>query len=221
MATLPHYLVRCYCSSDLLNLFICLISSRFNFGVSGNPALRLGKPGCGVGLGYGLRFKSQFGHFVVDYAINAFQQKTVYFGISNLASWMQQAEEVEDFTPFPPPHPLFQLQSTEAAYTTWYSLLIQFQILQHPNLGMKLDIQNNWNGRRISCFSWNILGFHEINRYISFYRIASGYSLKHIPDISFLIGKRNLYVQIYVAAVIEYGLMHINFLCDLVLFKFV
>lgn len=54
--------------------------------VSGNPALRQGKPGCGVGLGYGLRFKSQFGHFQVDYAINAFQQKTVYFGISNLAS---------------------------------------------------------------------------------------------------------------------------------------
>ncbi|XP_068338032.1 outer envelope protein 39, chloroplastic [Pyrus communis] len=54
--------------------------------VPGNPALRLGKPGSGVGLGYGLRFKSQFGHFVVDYAINAFQQKTVYFGISNLAS---------------------------------------------------------------------------------------------------------------------------------------
>uniref|UniRef100_A0A7N2KMY9 Bacterial surface antigen (D15) domain-containing protein n=1 Tax=Quercus lobata TaxID=97700 RepID=A0A7N2KMY9_QUELO len=52
----------------------------------GNPALRQGKPGCGVGLGYGLRFKSQFGHFQVDYAINAFQQKTVYFGISNLAS---------------------------------------------------------------------------------------------------------------------------------------
>lgn len=54
--------------------------------VPGNPALRQGKPGCGVGLGYGLRFKSQFGHFQVDYAINAFQQKTVYFGISNLAS---------------------------------------------------------------------------------------------------------------------------------------
>lgn len=61
----------------------------------------------------------------------------------------------------------------------------------------------------IRHFSWNILGFHEINRYTSFYRIASGYSLKHVPDISFLIGKRNLYVQIYIAAVIEDGLMHI------------
>lgn len=56
--------------------------------VSGNPALRHGKPGSGFGLGYGLRFKSQFGHFQVDYAINGFQQKTVYFSISNIASWM-------------------------------------------------------------------------------------------------------------------------------------
>ncbi|THG10185.1 hypothetical protein TEA_013878 [Camellia sinensis var. sinensis] len=54
--------------------------------MSGNPALRHGKPGSGVGLGYGLRFKSQFGHLQVDYAINAFEQKTVYFGFSNLAS---------------------------------------------------------------------------------------------------------------------------------------
>ncbi|KAK9939199.1 hypothetical protein M0R45_015905 [Rubus argutus] len=54
--------------------------------VPGNPALRLGKPGSGVGLGYGLRLKSQFGHFVVDTLLMPFQQKTVYFGISNLAS---------------------------------------------------------------------------------------------------------------------------------------
>lgn len=54
--------------------------------VPGNPALRHGKPGSGVGLGYGLRFKSQLGHLQVDYAINAFEQKTVYFGFSNLAS---------------------------------------------------------------------------------------------------------------------------------------
>ncbi|KAK4369599.1 hypothetical protein RND71_013391 [Anisodus tanguticus] len=55
--------------------------------VPGNPALRHGKPGNGVGLGYGLRFKSQLGHFQVDYAVNAFQQRTVYFGFSNLPSW--------------------------------------------------------------------------------------------------------------------------------------
>lgn len=54
--------------------------------VPGNPSLRHGKPGNGVGFGYGLRFKSQLGHFQVDYAINAFQQKTVYFGFSNLGS---------------------------------------------------------------------------------------------------------------------------------------
>lgn len=54
--------------------------------VPGNPALRQGKPGSGVGLGYSLRMKSRLGHFQVDYAINAFQERTVYFGISNLAS---------------------------------------------------------------------------------------------------------------------------------------
>ncbi|KAI4386150.1 hypothetical protein MLD38_004109 [Melastoma candidum] len=52
--------------------------------VPGNPSLRHGKPGSGVGLGYGLRFKSNFGDFQVDYAVNAFQQRTVYFGIRNL-----------------------------------------------------------------------------------------------------------------------------------------
>ncbi|KAL5151983.1 Outer envelope protein 80, chloroplastic [Glycine soja] len=54
--------------------------------VPGNPALRQSKPGSGIGLGYGLRFKSQFGHFQVDYAVNAYQQRTLYFGLSNLAS---------------------------------------------------------------------------------------------------------------------------------------
>ncbi|CAA2986005.1 outer envelope 80, chloroplastic [Olea europaea subsp. europaea] len=54
--------------------------------VPGNPALRHGKPGSGIGFGYGLRFKSQLGHFQVDYAVNAFQQRILYFGFSNLAS---------------------------------------------------------------------------------------------------------------------------------------
>lgn len=54
--------------------------------VPGNPALRQGKPGSGIGLGYGLRLKSRFGHFQVDYAINAFHQRTLYFGLSNLPS---------------------------------------------------------------------------------------------------------------------------------------
>lgn len=54
--------------------------------VPGNPALRHGKPGNGVGFGYGFRFKSQVGQLQVDYAINAFQQRTVYFSFGNLAS---------------------------------------------------------------------------------------------------------------------------------------
>ncbi|CAN8255143.1 unnamed protein product [Cochlearia groenlandica] len=54
--------------------------------VPGNPSLRLGKPGFGYGFGYGLRFKSPLGHLQVDYAINAFNQKTLYFGVTNIAS---------------------------------------------------------------------------------------------------------------------------------------
>lgn len=52
--------------------------------VPGNPALRQGKPGFGVGFGYGLRFNSHLGQLRVDYAINAFQRKTIYFGLSNV-----------------------------------------------------------------------------------------------------------------------------------------
>ncbi|KAI4301132.1 hypothetical protein L6164_034444 [Bauhinia variegata] len=51
--------------------------------VPGNPALRKGKPGSGYGIGYGVRFKSQLAHVQVEYAINAFQQRTIYFGIRN------------------------------------------------------------------------------------------------------------------------------------------
>lgn len=53
--------------------------------VPGNPALRQGKPGSGFGAGYGLRFKSPVGNFQIDYAMNRFKQKTVYFGITNIA----------------------------------------------------------------------------------------------------------------------------------------
>lgn len=53
--------------------------------VPGNPSLRFGKPGSGVGLGYGLRFKSQLGHLQVDLAINSFLQKTIYFGFTNVS----------------------------------------------------------------------------------------------------------------------------------------
>lgn len=53
----------------------------------GNPGLRHGKPGNGVGVGYGVRVKFPMGHFQVDYALNDYQQKTIYFGFSNVASW--------------------------------------------------------------------------------------------------------------------------------------
>lgn len=90
-----------FCSSALL-VFVFLQDSNFciNFpancvnwhllvcvSVSGNPSLRHGKPGSGVGLGYGLRLKSHLGHLQVDLAINSFKQKTVYFGFSNVSWW--------------------------------------------------------------------------------------------------------------------------------------
>ncbi|KAM0012590.1 putative bacterial surface antigen (D15), surface antigen D15 [Helianthus debilis subsp. tardiflorus] len=66
----------CDCGTDLG-------SGRY---VPGNPGLRHGKPGNGVGVGYGIRVKFPMGHFQVDYALNDYQQKTIYFGFSNVAS---------------------------------------------------------------------------------------------------------------------------------------
>lgn len=51
--------------------------------MAGNPALRQGKPGFGVGFGYGIHFNTDLGQIRVDYAMNAFSRKTIYFGISN------------------------------------------------------------------------------------------------------------------------------------------
>ena len=53
--------------------------------LSGNPALRKGKPGFGIGSGYGLRFNSRLGELRIDYAINSFKRKTVYFGINSVS----------------------------------------------------------------------------------------------------------------------------------------
>ena len=51
--------------------------------IAGNPALRQGKPGFGVGFGYGLHFNTDLGQIRVDYAMNAFSRKTIYFGINS------------------------------------------------------------------------------------------------------------------------------------------
>ncbi|KAF0925264.1 hypothetical protein E2562_015975 [Oryza meyeriana var. granulata] len=51
--------------------------------VPGNPALRQGKPGFGVGFGYGIHFNTDLGQIRVDYAMNAFSRKTIYFGINS------------------------------------------------------------------------------------------------------------------------------------------
>ncbi|WJX18472.1 hypothetical protein P8452_08267 [Trifolium repens] len=62
------------CGSDL----------RSSHMVPGNPGQRKGKPGSGYGIGFGIRFKTKLAQIKVDYAINAFQQRSVYFGINNL-----------------------------------------------------------------------------------------------------------------------------------------
>lgn len=51
--------------------------------VPGNPALRQGKPGFGVGFGYGVHFNTDIGQIRVDYAMNAFSRKTFYFSINS------------------------------------------------------------------------------------------------------------------------------------------
>ncbi|KAK7345795.1 hypothetical protein VNO77_16406 [Canavalia gladiata] len=51
--------------------------------IPGEPAVRQGKPGTGFGIGYGIRFNTRLGQIKFDYAINAFQQRTAYFEISN------------------------------------------------------------------------------------------------------------------------------------------
>uniref|UniRef100_A0A452ZID1 Bacterial surface antigen (D15) domain-containing protein n=1 Tax=Aegilops tauschii subsp. strangulata TaxID=200361 RepID=A0A452ZID1_AEGTS len=50
--------------------------------MAGNPALRQGKPGFGVGFGYGVHFNTDIGQIRVDYAMNAFSRKTFYFSIN-------------------------------------------------------------------------------------------------------------------------------------------
>ncbi|KEH42570.1 outer membrane OMP85 family protein [Medicago truncatula] len=52
--------------------------------VPGNPGHRHGKPGSGYGIGCGIRFKTKLAQIKFDYAINAFHQRSLYFGISNL-----------------------------------------------------------------------------------------------------------------------------------------
>ncbi|XP_072956382.1 outer envelope protein 39, chloroplastic isoform X1 [Typha angustifolia] len=54
--------------------------------VPGNPALRHGKPGFGIGFGFGIRLNSRLGQVWVDYAINAFRGKGFYFGVNNVGS---------------------------------------------------------------------------------------------------------------------------------------
>lgn len=85
----PDGLIIIFFTDVVLSLSLsetCFPQMIFDVGISGNPALRQGKPGSGAGLGYGLRYRSPFGSLQLDCAINAFQQKTLYFGITNLAS---------------------------------------------------------------------------------------------------------------------------------------
>ncbi|XP_078442651.1 outer membrane OMP85 family protein [Wolffia australiana] len=50
--------------------------------VPGNPALRQGKPGQGLGAGAGLRWSSSLGQIQLDYAVNDARRTTLYLGVS-------------------------------------------------------------------------------------------------------------------------------------------
>ncbi|GER39583.1 outer membrane OMP85 family protein [Striga asiatica] len=80
----PGFGLRPVTCPTFMNRFVT-VRDETPFQMDGNPALRHGKPGSGFGFGYGLRFKSPLGHVHVDYAFNAFQQRTVYFGFSNMS----------------------------------------------------------------------------------------------------------------------------------------
>ncbi|CAA0841352.1 Outer membrane OMP85 family protein [Striga hermonthica] len=84
---IKHHLLSCVQNPMLKGAVFLDWGSDMSSGrhVPGNPALRHGKPGSGFGFGYGLRFKSPLGHVQVDYAFNAIQQRTVYFGFSNMS----------------------------------------------------------------------------------------------------------------------------------------
>ncbi|CAA7403933.1 unnamed protein product [Spirodela intermedia] len=50
--------------------------------VPGNPALRQGKPGKGLGAGAGLRWSSSVGQIQLDYAVNDRRRTTLYLGVA-------------------------------------------------------------------------------------------------------------------------------------------
>jgi len=52
--------------------------------IADNPGERHGKPGIGVGIGGGIRFKTPLAQIQLDYAINTFRKGTAYFRISDL-----------------------------------------------------------------------------------------------------------------------------------------
>lgn len=51
--------------------------------IAGNLGRRQGKPGYGYGIGCGIRLNTKLARIKLDYAINAFQQRSFYFGITN------------------------------------------------------------------------------------------------------------------------------------------
>lgn len=78
--------IRCSILYGIREITLSSIISNMNNSshiTAGNPALRQGKPGFGVGFGYGLHFNTNLGQIRVDYAMNAFNRKTIYFGINS------------------------------------------------------------------------------------------------------------------------------------------
>lgn len=84
----PHKIIYLTLNSKNLLKYSDIIVLWFNIfnltSIAGNPGQRHGKPGSGYGIGCGIRFKTKLAQIKFDYTMNAFHQRSLYFGISNL-----------------------------------------------------------------------------------------------------------------------------------------
>ena len=131
-----------------------------------------------MGLGYGLRFKSQIGHFQVDYAINAFQQRTIYFGLCNVASWDFQAEHATELWCLPISAGLFPISTV-----VYHSLLfVNSEATEAPlfrsglrvsTLQITLNIPRLYLWEKLSKYTLFFLQYMVVEIFFLFFFVTS------------------------------------------------